>query len=110
MPTPQPPLPTTGTPSRPDEPKIIDDKGLTQSQTHAGGSQSQRQGTGERPGDKTSGEKGGPDQVEIGDPVPEDDRTVRADDDTDEDLPGADDDGGQSTSEDDSDGSDSERH
>jgi hypothetical protein len=111
MPNPQTPAPNTAKPSGSDEPTIVDDKGLTQSQTNASGSQSQRQSTDKRPSDKGSGEKdGGPDQVEIGDPVPEDERTVRADDDADEDLPGADDDGGRSTTEDDSSGSNSERH
>jgi hypothetical protein len=107
MPNPRSPTPGTAKPAGSDEPAIIDDRGLSQRQDNIRGSQSQRQASREHKGPR---EKDGPGDVEIGDPVPEDDRTVRADDDTDEDLPGVDDHGVRSTTEDDSDGSDSERH
>jgi hypothetical protein len=105
------PHPTPDSPrsSGPSEPSITDDKRLIQRQGQqgAGPSQSQEQSRDDPPREKETR-----DEVEIGEPVPENDRTVRADaEDGKDDLPGADDNGGMTTTDDETvGGSGSERH
>jgi hypothetical protein len=81
MPNPQTPTSTPGQTTPKDPLIVVDDSRLTQNQADSSGSQSQEIGGDDREDDPNA------DTVEIGDPVPENERTVRAETGEDEDMP-----------------------